>query len=115
MSEYYFINGKVEIYDLGKFRDWLFEELQKQEFVGVFDIGIDKETENATCKKGMNECVCCGATVPEGRQICLSCEKNLKLLKELRKEGKENGVGSRGVQQSDTKLQSVAGETTSQR
>ena len=89
-------------------KEWL-------EFVGVFDIGIDKETENVTCKKGMSECVCCDATVPEGKQICLSCEKNLKLLKELRKEGKGNGVGSRGVQQSDTKLQSVAGETTSQR
>ena len=34
----------------------------------------------------MDECICCGATVPEGRQICLICEKNLKLLKELRKE-----------------------------
>jgi hypothetical protein len=34
-------------------------------------------------------CVCCGATVPEGRQICLICEKNLKLLKELRKGGNE--------------------------
>ena len=40
-------------------------------------------------------------------------EKNLKLLKELRKEGKENGVGSRGVQQSDTKLQSAVERTTS--
>lgn len=40
-------------------------------------------------------------------------EKNLKLLKELRKEGKENGVGSRGVQQSDTKLQSATERTTS--
>ena len=63
----------------------------------------------------MDECICCGATVPEGRQVCLICEKNLKLLKELRKEGKGNGMGSRGVQQSDTKLQSVAGRTTSQR
>ena len=63
----------------------------------------------------MDECICCGATVPEGRQICLSCEKNLKLLKELRKEGKENGVGSRGVQQSDTKLQSAIERTTSKR
>ena len=63
----------------------------------------------------MSECVCCGATVPEGRQICLICEKNLKLLKELRKEGKENGVGSRGVQQSDTKLQSAIERTTSKR
>lgn len=42
-------------------------------------------------------------------------EKNLKLLKELRKEGKENGVGSRGVQQSDTKLQSAIERTTSER
>jgi hypothetical protein len=61
----------------------------------------------------MNECVCCGATVPEGRQICLGCEKNLKLLKELRKEEEKNGVGSRGVQQSDTKLQSAIERTTS--
>jgi hypothetical protein len=115
MSEYYFISGKVEIYDIEKFKDWLFEELQKQEFVGIFDININEETENVTCKKAMSECVCCGATVLEGRQICLMCEKNLKLLKELRKEGEKNGMGSRGVQQSDTKLQSVAGETTSQR
>ncbi len=63
----------------------------------------------------MSECVCCGATVPEGRQVCLICEKNLKLLKELRKEGKENGVGSRGVRKSDTKLQSAIERTTSQR
>ena len=42
-------------------------------------------------------------------------EKNLKLLKELRKEGEKNGMGGRGVRKSDTKLQSVAGETTSQR
>ena len=34
-----------------------------------------------------DSCVCCGATVPEGRMICLICEKNLKPLKELRKEG----------------------------
>ena len=40
-------------------------------------------------------------------------EKNLKLLKELRKEGKENGVGSRGVRKSDTKLQSATERTTS--
>ena len=26
----------------------------------------------------MNECVCCGATVPEGRQVCLICEKGKK-------------------------------------
>ena len=39
----------------------------------------------------MSECVCCGATVPEGRQVCLICEKNLKLLKELRKERKGKG------------------------
>jgi len=48
MSEYYFINGKVEIYDFEKFRDWLFEELQKQDLVGVFDININEE----------NKCVC---------------------------------------------------------
>ena len=31
----------------------------------------------------MSECVCCGATVPEGRQVCLICEKGeeMKLLK----------------------------------
>ena len=23
----------------------------------------------------MDECICCGATVPEGRQVCLICEK----------------------------------------
>jgi len=48
MSEYYFINGKVEIYDFEKFRDWLFEELQKQDLVGVFDININEA----------NKCVC---------------------------------------------------------
>jgi hypothetical protein len=37
----------------------------------------------------------------------------LKLLKELKKEGEKNGVGSRGVQQSDTKLQSAIERTTS--
>ena len=42
-------------------------------------------------------------------------EKNLKLLKELRKEVKGNGMGNRGVQQSDTKLQSAIERTTSQR
>jgi hypothetical protein len=63
----------------------------------------------------MDECICCDATVPEGRQVCLICEKNLKLLKELRKEGKGNGMGNRGVQKSDTKLQSAVERTTSQR
>lgn len=31
----------------------------------------------------MSECVCCDATVPEGRQVCLICEKGeeMKLLK----------------------------------
>ena len=43
MSEYYFINGKVELHDFEEFRDWLFEELQKQDFVGVFDINIEKK------------------------------------------------------------------------
>lgn len=51
MSEYFLLNGKIELYDIEKFKDWLFKELQEQEFVGVFDIGIDKETENVTCKK----------------------------------------------------------------
>jgi hypothetical protein len=46
MSEYFLLNGKIELYDFEKFRNWLFEELQEQEFVGVFDIDIDKETEN---------------------------------------------------------------------
>ena len=46
MSEYFLLNGKIELYDIEKFKDWLFKELQEQEFVGVFDIGIDKETEN---------------------------------------------------------------------
>lgn len=28
----------------------------------------------------MNEdrCICCGETIPEGRQICWSCEHNVK-------------------------------------
>jgi hypothetical protein len=57
MSEYYFINGKVEIYDFEKFRDWLFEELQKQDLVGVFDININEA----------NKCVCekCGGICQE--------------------------------------------------
>ena len=46
MSEYYVLDGKIELYDVEKFKDWLFEELQKQEFVGTFDIGINKETKN---------------------------------------------------------------------
>ncbi len=36
MSKYYSISGRVELYDFEKFRDWLFEELQKQDFVGTF-------------------------------------------------------------------------------
>lgn len=44
MSEY-FINGKIEIYDFEEFRNWLFEELQKQDMVGTFDINIDCEEE----------------------------------------------------------------------
>ena len=57
MSKYYSISGRVELYDFEKFRDWLFEELQKQDFVGTFDIGIDKEYENRTLEipnKGMS-------------------------------------------------------------
>lgn len=52
MSEYYILDGKIELYDIEKFKDWLFEELQKQEFVGTFDIGINKETENDQNKEG---------------------------------------------------------------
>lgn len=48
MSEYYFINGKIEIYDIEKLRKWLFKALQEQEFVGTFDIDISKA----------NKCVC---------------------------------------------------------
>jgi len=50
MSKYYSISGRAEIYDFEKFRDWLFEELQKQDFVGTFDINID-ETSKCTCEK----------------------------------------------------------------
>ena len=42
MSECY-LNGKIEIYDFEKVRNWLFEELQKQDMVGTFDINIDCE------------------------------------------------------------------------
>ena len=31
-----------------------------------------------------DSCVCCGATVPEGRQICLGCER--------REENSRNGI-----------------------
>lgn len=51
MSKYCLLNGKIEIYDIDKFKDWLFKELQKQEFVGVFNINIDEETEDVTCQK----------------------------------------------------------------
>ena len=57
MSNYYSISGRVELYDFKKFRDWLFEELQKQDFVGTFDINID-ETSKCTCEK-------CGKTCQE--------------------------------------------------
>ena len=42
ISKYYSLNGKIEIYDIEKFKDWLFKELQEQEFIGVFDIDIDE-------------------------------------------------------------------------
>jgi len=50
MSKYYSISGRAELYDFEKFRDWLFEELQKQDLVGTFDINID-ETSKCTCEK----------------------------------------------------------------
>lgn len=58
MSEYYFINGKIEIYDIEKLRKWLFKALQEQEFVGTFAIDISKA----------NKCVCekCSRTCQEG-------------------------------------------------
>ena len=57
MSNYYSVSGRVELYDFKKFRDWLFEELQKQDFVGTFDINI-YETSKCTCEK-------CGKTCQE--------------------------------------------------
>ena len=57
MSNYYSISGRVELYDFKKFRDWLFKELQKQDFVGTFDINID-ETSKCNCEK-------CGKTCQE--------------------------------------------------
>lgn len=57
MSNYYSISGRVELYDFEKFRDWLFEELQKQDFVGTFDINI-YETSKCNCEK-------CGRTCQE--------------------------------------------------
>lgn len=42
MTKYCYVNGKIELYDVEKFKDWLFKELQKQDFVGVFDINIDE-------------------------------------------------------------------------
>lgn len=73
MSEYYFINGKVEIYDFEKFRDWLFEELQKQDLVGVFDININEA----------NKCVCekCGGI----------CQESLKSAKVSNSHYKNHG------------------------
>jgi len=50
MSEYYFINGKIEIYDIEKLRKWLFKALQEQEFVGAFDIDIS-EANKCVCEK----------------------------------------------------------------
>lgn len=47
MSKYYSISGRAELYDFEKFRDWLFEELQKQDFVGTFDINIDETVTHA--------------------------------------------------------------------
>lgn len=29
----------------------------------------------ALLERNENRCVCCGASIPEGRQICLKCEK----------------------------------------
>jgi hypothetical protein len=40
---YCFIDGKIEVYDVKKFEDWLFKELQEQEFIGTFDIDIDRD------------------------------------------------------------------------
>ena len=57
MSNYYSISGRVELYDFEEFRDWLFKELQKQDFVGTFDINID-ETNKCICEK-------CGKTCQE--------------------------------------------------
>jgi formylmethanofuran dehydrogenase subunit E len=50
MSKYCYISGKIEIYDFEKFKYWLFEELQKQDLVGVFDINI-KEASKCVCEK----------------------------------------------------------------
>lgn len=50
MTKDCYVNGKIELYDVEKFKDWLFKELQKQDFVGVFDISIE-EVEECTCEK----------------------------------------------------------------
>lgn len=37
------ISGEIDVYDVNKLRDWLFVELQEQDFVGSFDIEIKEE------------------------------------------------------------------------
>lgn len=46
MSKMMKLEGEIEVYDIEKFKNWLFEELQNQEFVGIFDIGFDCKREN---------------------------------------------------------------------
>ena len=38
---------------------------------------MDKNIQNNT---GVETCVCCGEIIPEGRQMCPSCENDTKLM-----------------------------------
>jgi len=40
-------------------------------------IQMDKNIPNNT---GVETCVCCGKIIPEGRQMCPSCENDTKLM-----------------------------------
>ena len=37
MAKYYSISGRLELNDVEQFGKWLFEELQKHDFVGTFN------------------------------------------------------------------------------
>ena len=38
------------------------------------------------CKMNDNRCVCCGAHIPEGSQVCVNCQKNAGIHKETPEE-----------------------------
>ncbi len=54
--------------------DGRLKNLEDMSFEEFMNCGSDYHCDNNVTPSNDNRCVCCGATIPEGRQICINCE-----------------------------------------